>query len=64
MILCPVGEVYIFYHGHYISAMDNTIMLKESSYVHLAYKVHFINIFTLGWFSEVYVMFQIWGHGL
>ena len=36
LILCNVGEVYIFEHGRYISALEHTRMLILSSYILLA----------------------------
>ena len=35
MILCSVGEVIIFEHGCYISALENVMMVILNSYVHL-----------------------------
>ena len=37
LILCSVGEVIIFEHGCYISALEHVRKLKLSSYVLLAY---------------------------
>ena len=36
MILCNVGEVYIFEHGVYIAALEHARMLILSNYVILA----------------------------
>ena len=69
MILCNVGEVYIFEHGCYISALEHARMLILTSYVLLActnniqYK-QYINIFTLGGFSEPYMKFQFFDQGI
>ena len=38
LILCSVGEVIIFEHGCYISALEHVRMLILSSYVLLSFK--------------------------
>ena len=58
MILCNVGEVYIFERGLCISALEYARMLSVSSFVLLATINTAHNIVMLGRFSEMYAKFR------
>ena len=64
VILYSVGEVIIFEHGCYISALEYVRMLILSSYVLLAcintiYKYGHAWVILLGWFSEIKFLFWL-----
>ena len=55
VILCNVGEIIMFEHGCYISALEHDRMLILSSYVLLACTNATYKYVTLGRFSEMYI---------
>ena len=55
MILCKVGEVHIFEHRLYISALEQATVLIIGIYVLLGVITQFINIVTLEKFCEMQV---------